>query len=122
MINMMRDQGAQYNLPGICIGTVKSIEPISILVNDLLLDKDDLYINNVLLDDYERKSEIKLSGHIKSKTQSSNEHTHDINNDFEIDGEAEINGKTILKPNDLVALIQIVSDSRFIVLCKVVSV
>ncbi|SKA99321.1 Protein of unknown function [Caloramator quimbayensis] len=46
LLQVMREQGAKYNPPTIEIGQIISATPLKIKINDLQLDKSDIYIND----------------------------------------------------------------------------
>lgn len=96
LLNLMREQGAKYNPPTIEIGEVISPNPVKIKLGDLQLDKDDVLINDFLLQGYKRQ--LKVNG---------------ITNEYET--------TDTLKKGDLLAIMPAGDRQRFIVLCKVVS-
>ncbi len=66
-IKLMQSHGSKYNPPGIEIAAVTSIEPLTIQVGDLQLDKDDLLIADYLLKDYTREIELSNSANIQGQ-------------------------------------------------------
>ena len=144
ILSVMQQQGSINNPPTICLGEVISPEPnLTIKTEDLLLDKDDILISDILLEGYEReytetesKGKMKITGTLQSATQdrgggsgdaSFSSHNHDINNDatlegsYESDGETKIRLKKYLKTGDLLAMMPTANRQQYIVLCRVVS-
>lgn len=111
-IKMMRTQGAAYNPEGIKIATVITEDPLTIDVDDLPLDKDNLLIADYLLENYSRKISIPSTSAAGSTTDGSIESINipDGNLSF-TDG---------LKKDDMLAVIKI-SKLKYLILCKVVS-
>ena len=50
LINGNREDGKYYNSPSICVGIIKSVNPIQITYGELPLNKNNLLINKQLLD------------------------------------------------------------------------
>ena len=94
---------------------------IRIAYNNIILDKDDVWINENLLIGYTRTAQ----GHIVSETQPRGggggyaqyeSHTHDIDNDYT----DSITYTDTLKPGDHVALIKIEGTGQYFVMFKAV--
>jgi len=108
------------NLIGNILGKVIKESPnleISILDGQVILDSDNLYINEILLDDYERTFEIEGTMTLNSKTELAKAgvtgqatenplgHQHDIKlNDNSFTSEGTIKFVDTLKKGDLVKL------------------
>lgn len=96
LVKIMQEQGAKFNPPTIEIGEVISPNPLKIRLGDLQIDKDNILINDFLLQGYQRQ--FKVNG---------------ITNEYEaID---------TLKKGDLLAILPTEDRQTYIVLCKVVS-
>ncbi|MEA5008218.1 DUF2577 domain-containing protein [Clostridium tyrobutyricum] len=95
-LKMMRTQGSAYNPEGIKIATVITADPLTVIVDDLPLDKDNLLMADYLLNGYERTANIPSTSATKVTFT---------------DG---------LKENDMLAVIKI-SQKKYLILCKVVS-
>lgn len=143
LVNTMRKEGARNNPPSMGVGVVKTVSPLTISVNDLTLYEDDVYISDMLLDNYTRHGVItgnatgSETGSLNSETQNTSggsgdssfaSHNHAISNSYSsstnynnFTGEFDITIETCLKVGDLVALIPVNTMSRYIVLCKVVA-
>ncbi|AZV57921.1 DUF2577 domain-containing protein [Clostridium sp. AWRP] len=113
IINLMRDQGSQYNPSSIELGIVSSTDPIVVQLGDLPLDKDNLYIADYLKQGYSRQISIPSTD---ASGSTSNGSISSIglpkaNLNFSDSG---------LKEGDIVALIK-VSTTRYLILLKVVA-
>jgi hypothetical protein len=117
MIMEMRKHGSYNNPPNVEIGEVTNINPLAIKVGDLPLTKDNLYVADYLLDNYQREISIPQTTATGIATSGS------YNATITAVGipDVEVTYKTCLNKNDSVALIQI-SSTKYIILCKVVSV
>lgn len=137
LIEIFREQGAKYNAPDLMIGEVLTEEPLTIKVGDIQLDKDNLYIADYLLKDYEREyiSESKINiqdGSASGSTSNTNisehgSHKHNINSITISDGITKDEGKiktksSCLKTGDLVAIQQLNKTNQFIIYCKLVRI
>lgn len=139
ILKMMRQQGAVYNPPTMCIGKVIKVEPLQIQVDDLILDREDLIISDFLLGTYQRNIQLALNGTssingiLTSDTESvaggSGEalfasHFHGINTSSNIEGDThlEVEGtitfKDYLKNGDLIILMPTADEQTYIALCK----
>lgn len=97
LLGIMQEQGSKFNPPSICLGEVVSPDPdLKIKTEDLLLDKEDFLISDMLIGSYERNVELEGQGTLKMKF------------------------KTSLKAGDIVALMPTSNRQQYIVLCKVV--
>ncbi|MBV4423248.1 DUF2577 domain-containing protein [Clostridium tyrobutyricum] len=95
-LKMMRTQGAAYNPEGIEIATVTTADPLTVNVDDLPLDKENLLVSDYLLHGYERTANIPSTSATKITFT---------------DG---------LKKDDMLAVVKI-SKLKYLILCKVVS-
>lgn len=95
MIKLMQNHGAKLNPPSIQLGQVISSTPLAIGTSDIQLNSNNLLIPDYLLDNYSRKVTIDNGTEVEIKT------------------------KDKLSVGDTVAMVQI-SDSNFLILCKVV--
>lgn len=143
LLGIMQEQGAKFNPPSICLGEVVSPDPdLKIKTEDLLLDKEDILVNDLLLGGYKREFQEKskgqgtTSGTLQSSTQNTSggggyaefaSHNHSINNqatltgEYDSVGDSEVTFKTYLKAGDILALLPTANRQQYIVLCKVVS-
>ncbi|WP_234123444.1 DUF2577 family protein [Clostridium hydrogenum] len=94
LVSTIRNQGAVNNSPSVELGKIVSAAPLTVTIGDLQLTSSNLLLADYLKEGYERTLEV--SGTENVYTAKSN-----LNN------------------NDTVALIKI-SDSSFLILCKVV--
>lgn len=137
LIELFREQGAKYNAPDLMIGEILTVEPLTIKVGSIQLDKDNLYIADYLLKDYEREyiSESKINiedGSITGKTSSTSisehgSHSHNLNSINITSGIARDEGKiktksSCFKKGDMVAIQQLSNSNQFIVYCKLVRI
>ena len=137
LIELFREQGAKYNAPDLMIGEILTVEPLTIKVGSIQLDKDNLYIADYLLKDYEREyiSESKINiedGSITGKTSSTSisehgSHSHNLNSINITSGITRDEGKiktksSCFKEGDLVAIQQLSNSNQFIVYCKLVRI
>lgn len=137
LIELFREQGAKYNAPDLMIGEILTVEPLTIKVGGIQLDKDNLYIADYLLKDYEREyiSESKINiedGSITGKTSSTSisehgSHSHNLNSINITSGITRDEGKiktksSCFKKGDLVAIQQLSNSNQFIVYCKLVRI
>lgn len=137
LIELFREQGAKYNAPDLMIGEILTVEPLTIKVGSIQLDKDNLYIADYLLKDYEREyiSESKINiedGSITGKTSSTSisehgSHSHNLNSINITSGITRDEGKiktksSCFKEGDMVAIQQLSNSNQFIVYCKLVRI
>lgn len=129
IVGMMREQGAIYNPPSICIGKVVSVEPIQVKTDNLVLDREDLLISDILLGDYARKVKITLSGDLTGNTSNTSggsgeasfsSHSHDINSKFDYEAIGEVILEACLSEGDNIALMPTDDMQTYIALFKVV--
>lgn len=139
ILNMMRTQGAEYNPPTVCMGTVIQVEPLQIKTSELILDRDDLIISDFLLGTYQRNVHLTLNGSTTttgtltsvtvstsggSGDSSFSSHSHGINANATLDGnvnsevEGTITFKDYLQPGDLIILMPTADEQTYIALCK----
>ena len=88
-VNLLREQGAYYNSPDICLGKIVSINPLQINYKNTPLNRNRLLINKHLLDWTET---------VESTTSTVENHSHSI---------TTINHKSILNVGDTVVLYEI---------------
>lgn len=113
LLGMMQSEGAKFNPPSICIGEVVTPSPLSIKVNDLILDSEDIFVADFLLDGYTRdfyvvsngtisnSGENTIEGNLTTETQvesggtgdsSFASHSHSIRNNATLVGSSSANG------------------------------
>lgn len=95
IINHMREQGSAYNPSSIELGIVIKVNPFTVQIGDLQLNKDNLLIADYLLENYSR--EIQVNGTTNTYVTQ--------------DG---------FKKDDLLGLVQI--GNKYLVICKAVSI
>lgn len=109
IIQLMQSEGARFNPPTIGIGEIVTVTPLTIRVGDLVLDKDDFMVSDILVDGYKRTLAVKSTGEITnsgtvtitgtltSSTQNASggsgddsfaSHNHGISGDATLTGEA----------------------------------
>ena len=141
IVNAMQTEGARFNPPSLCVGKVIQPEPLQIQVGDLMLDREDLLVSDILLNSYSRNIQLatkgtsSISGTLSSSTESASggsgdssfaSHSHGINASATLDGtvnlevEGAITFKTYLKKDDLIALMPTEDSQIYVALCKVV--
>lgn len=89
------------------IGTVVSVNPLKIKIGDLEIDKDNILINNTLID-HQAKLEVTKT----TSTEMNHSHSVELKEDIDITNK--------LKKGDEVLIVR--SGQLFIVVCKVVSI
>lgn len=97
-VNILREQGAYYNSPDICLGKIVSINPLQINYKNTPLNRNRLLISKHLLNWTET---------VESTTSIVDNHSHDI---------TTINHKSILNVGDTVVLYEIEKNKKFLVL------
>lgn len=118
LLGMMQSEGARLNPPSICIGEVITDNPLSIKVDELLLEQENLLIADFLLEGYKRSFHVVSSGTINSTgtttiqgdlvSETQNEsggsgdsafasHKHKISNSATLSGTNEDNSQYNLK-------------------------
>ncbi len=116
ILGVMREVGAKDNPPTMLVGEVIAPPPaIQIRINDIVLDRKDVWISEYLLAGYRREAR----GHIKSGTQPAScctSHAHGIDNDYTDD----VVYTDTLKPGDKVSVMPMSGSQQYIVLDKVV--
>ena len=118
MIDAIHSIAQSHEWPGISIGKIISPPPnIQIAWNDIILTKEQIYIDLWLLKGYYREAK----GHIVSGTQRADcgcggLHAHPIDNDYT---ETFITTDT-LRAGDLVTVLPIKNGQQFIILGRVV--
>lgn len=114
LLGMMQLEGARLNPPSICIGEVVTTNPLSIKVDELLLEQENILIADFLLDGYKRSFHVTSNGTINntgtttiqgdlvSETQNESggsgdsafaSHKHMISNSATLSGTNEANGQ-----------------------------
>ena len=97
-VNLLREQGAYYNSPDICLGKIVSINPLQINYKNTPLNRNRLLISKHLLDWTET---------VESTTSIEEKHSHSV---------TTINHKSILNVGDTVVLYEIEKNKKFLVL------
>ena len=97
-VNLLREQGAYYNSPDICLGKIASINPLQINYKNTPLNRNRLLISKHLLDWTET---------VESTTSTEENHSHNI---------TTIKHKSILNIGDTVVLYEIEKNKKFLVL------
>lgn len=124
LINVMQEQGGKHQTPGIKLAKVVSIDDddIKIEVDDLIIDKDNIYISDYLLKNYKR--EIKtdnitdLSSDTNSVSIGDNSHKHILTN-LSINQTNTYTLDTLIV-GDLVAVLPMSDKQTYIIVSKVV--
>lgn len=126
LIDMMRNEGAAFNPPSICLGEVLTAWPdISIKVGDLPIYKDDIKIADYLVGNYRRQ--INISGELQGKTNevsggsgydSFASHSHEVSGNSNLIGSVEYTDT--LQKGDEVVLLPLEDGNTYIVLARVV--
>lgn len=125
-IEIMKEQGAKNNPPGIKIARVTSISDndIKIEVDDLVVDKDNIYISDYLLKNYKREirtddiSDLEGNTNIVNDGGESLDHKHSLV-DLKINQAVTYTIDT-LEVDDLVAVFPVTDKQTYIILSKVV--
>lgn len=115
IVDTMHGIAASHEWLGALVGKVIAPPPdIKIAVNNIVLDKNDVYIDEFLLAGYKRFAR----GRIESATQEAGHHTHkhDIHNAYR---ETWITVDT-LQVGDLVSVMPLKGGQQFIVLGKLI--
>lgn len=127
LIGIIQEQGEKNNPPYVSIGVVKSVEPFLIQINDLTLDKEDLYVPLDLIE-HSINGTFVLNGTLNGNTNSqscgctecaSSSHSHTLAN-ASYTGTFDIIIKTQFQKNDLVALLPLKNRQKYLLLNKVV--
>lgn len=113
IIMMMQKEGAKSNPPSFCLGQIVSIAPLTIKVDELLLEQDDFLIADYLVEGYKRSLQVtsqgtmtnngnsSMNGTLVSSTQNTSggsgedsfaSHNHSINNQATLNGSCESTG------------------------------
>ena len=140
MVANMHSIAASHTPVGIGLGIVVKAPPeLAIAWNGILIEKEQIYIDQFLLPQYQRlsKGETKLpevKGAIRTNTQtrrggsgepSYTSHNHKVNDDYKADAAGEYQASVIytdcgLQVGDYVAMLPINNGQQFIVLSKLV--
>ena len=97
-VNLLREQGAYYNSPGICLGKIISVDPLQINYRNTPLNSNRLLISKHLLDWTET---------VECTTSTEENHSHTI---------TTIKHKSMLSVGDTVVLYEIEKNKKFLVL------
>ena len=97
-VNLLREQGAYYNSPDICLGKIVSIDPLQINYRNTPLNRNRLLINKHLLDWTET---------VECTTSTEENHSHSV---------TAIKHKSMLNVGDTVVLYEIEKNKKFLVL------
>ena len=97
-VNLLREQGAYYNSPDICLGKIVSINPLQINYKNTPLNRNRLLISKHLLDWTET---------VESTTNTVDNHSHRI---------TTFKHKSILQVGDTVVLYEIEKNKKLLVL------
>ena len=113
IVKIMRSEGAKDNPPSLCLGEIVSITPLTIKVDELLLEQDDFLIADYLVEGYKRSLQVtsqgtmtnngnsNMKGTLVSSTQNTSggsgedsfaSHNHSINNQATLNGSCESTG------------------------------
>ena len=140
MVSNMHNIAASHQSASVSIGRVMTPPPeIKIAWNNIILEKEQLYIDQFLLPQYKRmtKGETEMpnaEGNLKTATQSRRgghdkpsftSHNHKIHNSYEADIKSDYKASAIytdagLKAGDYVSILPLEGGQKFIVLGKLV--
>ena len=130
LIKTMQEQGGKNKTPGIKIARVTHIEEIEdkvtdikIEVDELIIDKDNIYISDYLLKGHKREIKTDEITDLKGSTDiegDSVNHKHIIAN-LKIN-HADVYYKDTLKEGDLVSVFATADKQTYIILSRVVRV
>ena len=95
-VNLLREQGAYYNSPDICLGKIVSINPLQINYKNTPLNRNRLLISKHLLDWTET---------VESTTSTEENHSHNI---------TTIKHKSILKNRENILLYEREKNNKFL--------
>lgn len=124
MVGLIERRGAKNNPPSIQIGTIISIPPnIIVKIGDLQIDKDNIYIADYLLADYQREISIPEStatGNTNDVTVGDHgTHAHIVKS-VGISDVTVSTKSSALKKDDIVAVLAVNDRQKYVILCKVV--
>lgn len=125
MLNMMRAQGSKDNPTTLLLGIMQSAD--SVKIDDLILNKEDLYISTHLLSGYTRTLKIPyVSGATVDTTQSDPFGTVDSEGNYndpdtKVTRQSNITYTDGLKKGDMVAVMKLNDKDTYVILDKVVS-
>lgn len=141
IVKAMQTEGAKFNPPTLCIGKVIQAEPLQIQIGDLILEREDVFISDMLLGAYSRNVKLTLqgtcyvNGSLHSNTESASggsgdssfeSHSHGINTNAILEGSTNLEAEGVItlneyiKNDDLIALIPTENNQVYVALCKVV--
>lgn len=109
MLKMMREQGSKDNPVTLQIGVMLS--PTSVKIDDLILNSEDIYIADYLVEGYTRQLEIPYVSNVTGNSTGVNAETQEV-----------LVYKEGLKKGDLVAVQRLHNTNKFVILAKVVEV
>ena len=124
-VQLARDEGAAYNPVPFLIGDVACADPLLIQVGELQLEREDVFINAMLLPGFSMDVALmptQATGQTEASEGGSGEaayasHSHTINSiGFE---SGSIKKLDALKKHDKVVLLVNQEQTKFVVLCKV---
>lgn len=128
LIGIIREQGEINNTPYAQLGVILSVTPFLVKLNDLTLDKDDLYIPYNLLE-HNVEVDIKTTGEMTNIEQSNitcckgnnTNYMHDLSS-LSYVGSAELNIHTRFNNGDLVVLLPLQNKQKYLLINKVVGI
>ena len=140
MVSNMHNIAQSHQSASVSIGRVMAPPPeIKIAWNNIILEKEQIYIDQFLLPKYQRmlKGDIEMphaKGKIKTETQSRRggsgkpsytSHNHKINDDYKADIKSDYKSSAIytdvgLQTGDYVSILPLEGGQKFIVLGKLV--
>ncbi|OPJ58434.1 DUF2577 domain-containing protein [Clostridium oryzae] len=112
MISMIKKHGAAYNPPAVTLGQVISSKPLTITIGDLQLTEEDIYISDLLLNNYKRRIKLPTTDATGTTTEESIK-TIGIK-------DAELDFTDGIDAGDTVAVMATEDRQTYIILCKVV--
>ena len=133
LIKTMQEQGNKNKTPGIKIARVTHIEEtedkvtdIKIEVDELIIDKDNIYISDYLLKGHKREIKTDEITDLKGSTDIVNDGGDSINHEHIITGlkinHADVFYKDTLKEGDLVSVFATSDRQTYIIISRVVRV
>ena len=127
LIDMMQEEGKAFNPTPFFIGKVVNADPLSVQVGDIIIEKENMKINSMLLGGYGREisiAETGATGTTGSASRGGNEYDAFASHSHSIQSVGIPNGKMTMldgfSVGDEVALLASADKQQYILVCKVV--
>ena len=117
ILEMMREQGRKDNPVTLQLGVMQSSN--SVKIDDLVLNSEDLYIADYLMEGYPRKITVPYVSDARAICHNGNYDTYAV--DIDLTKQETMTYAEGLKKGDLVAVQKLNDNNKYVILARVVS-